>query len=112
MERTVGGSKSGPDPETEDRVMLLQSRKSRIYFLRRFFDYPLTLTTDTVRAKRSDGRDVGIDLKARGFVNRTLLWLIVAAALLIAIVLYISRPGTKLNVDPHSREVIEKAKRR
>ncbi len=49
MERTVGGSKSGPDPVTEDRVMLLRSRKSRIYFLRRFFDYPLTLTTDTVR---------------------------------------------------------------
>ena len=49
MERTVGGSESGPDPVTEDRVMLLRSRKSRIYFLRRFFDYPLTLTLDTVR---------------------------------------------------------------
>jgi protoporphyrinogen oxidase len=48
MERTVDGSKSGPDPVTEDRVMLLRSRKSRIYFLRRFFDYPLTLTPDTV----------------------------------------------------------------
>jgi hypothetical protein len=46
-------------------------------------------------------------------VNRTLLWLIVAAALLIAVVLYICcGRGTHLNVDPHSREVIEKAQRR
>ena len=38
----------GPDPEREDRVMLLRQRKSRIYFLRRFFDYPIRLSTDTL----------------------------------------------------------------
>jgi protoporphyrinogen oxidase len=34
-----------PDP---DLVMLLRPRKSRIYFLRRFFDYPIKLTADTL----------------------------------------------------------------
>lgn len=31
-----------------ERVMLIRERKSRIYFLRRFFDYPITLTRDTL----------------------------------------------------------------
>ncbi len=31
-----------------DRVMLVRNRKSRIYFLRRFFTYPITLSKDTV----------------------------------------------------------------
>jgi protoporphyrinogen oxidase len=39
---------SGPDPATADRVMLLRSRKSRIYYLRRFFDYPISLSRDTL----------------------------------------------------------------
>jgi protoporphyrinogen oxidase len=37
------------DPQTEDLVMLVRQRKSRIYFLRRFFDYPISLTTATFR---------------------------------------------------------------
>jgi hypothetical protein len=45
-------------------------------------------------------------------MKRTLLWLIVAAALVIAFLAYRSRPGDDLNVDPHSRDVIEKAKQR
>jgi protoporphyrinogen oxidase len=32
----------------KDAVMLLRSRKSRIYFLRRFFDYPIQLTPNTL----------------------------------------------------------------
>ena len=40
---------SFPDPHREDRVMLVRQRKSRIYFLRRFFDYPIRLTPDTLR---------------------------------------------------------------
>ena len=36
-----------PDPERDDRVMLLRERKSRIYYRRRFFDYPLRLTPAT-----------------------------------------------------------------
>ncbi|MBP5611138.1 MAG: NAD(P)/FAD-dependent oxidoreductase [Bacteroidales bacterium] len=35
----------GPDPEKTDRVMLLRRRISRILFLRRLFDYPLSLRT-------------------------------------------------------------------
>lgn len=36
------------DPEKTDNVMLVRRRKSRIYFLRKFFDYPLKLSRDTV----------------------------------------------------------------
>ena len=37
-----------PDPETSDRVMLVRQRLSRIYFLRRFFEYPLDLSLQTI----------------------------------------------------------------
>lgn len=47
--RSVPCSEDGPDPDTTDPVMLIRSRKSRIYYLRRFFDYPLTLNLDTIR---------------------------------------------------------------
>lgn len=33
----------------EDRVMLVRSRLSRIYFLRRFFDYPISLSAATMK---------------------------------------------------------------
>ena len=35
--------KDGPNPEKEDRVMLVRDRVSRIYYLRKFFDYPVSL---------------------------------------------------------------------
>ena len=37
----------GPDPEREDRVMLVRERVSRIFFLRNFFDYPISLKWST-----------------------------------------------------------------
>lgn len=37
----------GPDPETTDRVMLRRNSVSRIFFNKRFFDYPVTLKPDT-----------------------------------------------------------------
>lgn len=37
----------GPDPEREDRVMLLRDRVSRIFYLRHFFDYPIALKPST-----------------------------------------------------------------
>jgi len=37
------------EAETTDLRMLTRSRKSRIYFLRQFFDYPVRLTMDTLR---------------------------------------------------------------
>jgi len=36
------------DPEKRDDVMLLRSRRSRIYFMRRFFDYPVSLSRNTI----------------------------------------------------------------
>ena len=38
-----------PNPQSQDLVMLVRQRKSRIYFLRRFFDYPIRLTAATFR---------------------------------------------------------------
>jgi protoporphyrinogen oxidase len=47
--RQVAGGDAAPDPETTDGVLLLRRRKSRIYFLRRLFEYPIQLSGDTVR---------------------------------------------------------------
>ena len=50
MERVVAPtSVSAPESAAAaDCVMLLRPRKSRIYYLRHFFDYPLALTRDTL----------------------------------------------------------------
>jgi hypothetical protein len=45
-------------------------------------------------------------------MNRTFIWLIIAAVLVVGFVFYRSRSGRNLDVDPHIREQIEKAKRR
>lgn len=42
-------AENAPDPEKVDCVMLVRDRVSRIYFLRNFFDYPVTLSLDTLR---------------------------------------------------------------
>ncbi len=39
----------GPDPEKEDKVFLFRRRISRIYFLRKFFDYPISLSMGTFK---------------------------------------------------------------
>ncbi len=46
--REITAEQTG-DPEHTDLVMLVRQRKSRIYFLRRFFDYPISLTKDTIQ---------------------------------------------------------------
>ncbi|MGZ9148174.1 MAG: NAD(P)-binding protein, partial [Candidatus Deferrimicrobiaceae bacterium] len=38
-----------PDPEKTDRAMLIRSRLSRILYLRKFFDYPISLNATTIR---------------------------------------------------------------
>jgi protoporphyrinogen oxidase len=50
MERAISRvpSASGTDPAAANSVMLLRARKSRIYYLRRFFDYPISLSKDTL----------------------------------------------------------------
>ncbi len=40
----------GPDPDSEDRVMLTRRRVSRIYYGHKFFDYPVSLKPKTLRA--------------------------------------------------------------
>ena len=40
----------GPDPEREERVMLRRRRVSRIYYLRHFFDYPISIKPATFLA--------------------------------------------------------------
>ena len=37
----------GPDPEKTDRVMLVRNRISRIFYLHKFFDYPISLKLKT-----------------------------------------------------------------
>ncbi|WP_294378390.1 NAD(P)-binding protein, partial [uncultured Clostridium sp.] len=39
----------GPNPNTEDEVMLIRTRVSRIYFLKKFFDYPVSLKWKTLK---------------------------------------------------------------
>ncbi len=42
-------AEGGPDPEQTDRVMLVRDRVSRIYFLKKFFAYPISLRAETLR---------------------------------------------------------------
>jgi protoporphyrinogen oxidase len=49
QQRDLPAAAEAHDPQTEDLVMLVRQRKSRIYFLRRFFDYPISLTAATFR---------------------------------------------------------------
>ncbi len=46
--RDVPLAEHGPDPEMEDRTMLVRQRLSRILFLRKFFHYPVSLSSDTL----------------------------------------------------------------
>ena len=48
-QRTIQSGEQNLDPESNDLVMLVRPRKSRIYFLRKFFDYPIKLTPETLR---------------------------------------------------------------
>ena len=41
--------KGGPNPNEQDNVMLIRTRVSRIYFLKKFFDYPVTLKWQTLK---------------------------------------------------------------
>ena len=41
---------AGPDPEVEDKVMLKRHRVSRIFWNSHFFDYPISLSPNTLKA--------------------------------------------------------------
>ncbi len=42
-------TEGGPDPEVEDKVFLVRNRISRIFFLRKFFDYPIKIKWATFK---------------------------------------------------------------
>jgi protoporphyrinogen oxidase len=50
-DKLLGRKKSlapnGPDPEKTDDVLLVRNRVSRIFYLRKFFDYPISLKAQT-----------------------------------------------------------------
>lgn len=47
LDRKIPLELNSVDPEITDKVMLFRSRLSRILFLRRFFDYPVSLSLNT-----------------------------------------------------------------
>ena len=47
LERIKNLPSSGPDPEVDDIVMLIRNRVSRIYYLKKFFDYPISMKKET-----------------------------------------------------------------
>ena len=47
LHRELNWEKYGPNPENEDRVFLIRNRVSRIFYLRKFFNYPISLTLET-----------------------------------------------------------------
>ncbi len=47
--RTITTRPGGPDPEQEDKVMLVRNRVSRIYYKKKFFDYPVSMKWQTIK---------------------------------------------------------------
>lgn len=47
LNRDVETAEGGPDPEKEDRVFLIRNRVSRIFYLHKFFDYPISMRPQT-----------------------------------------------------------------
>lgn len=49
LNRKVAVKEGGPDPEKEDIVMLRRNRVSRIYYQKKFFDYPIKMSAATIK---------------------------------------------------------------
>jgi protoporphyrinogen oxidase len=47
--RAIDTHNDGPDPDTTDDVMLVRNRLSRIFYLRKFFNYPINLSGETIK---------------------------------------------------------------
>ena len=72
---------NGPDPEKTNRVMLIRERVSRIYYLRKFFDYPISLKWQTFAnmgltrtLKAGLGYFTSLILKKKGNIIRKFLY--------------------------------------
>jgi protoporphyrinogen oxidase len=48
QERQIDASSAKRNPNVDHDVMLVRGRKSRIFFLRKFFDYPISLSGQTI----------------------------------------------------------------
>lgn len=48
-EGNISHNKNGCDPETSDQVMLIRNRLSRIFYLRKFFNYPISIDIETMK---------------------------------------------------------------
>ncbi len=49
LRRKMPLASSGPNPQKDERVMLNRNRVSRIYFKKKFFDYPISLKFETLK---------------------------------------------------------------
>ena len=49
LKRERNFEKTGSDPEKEDKSMLIKDRYTRIYYKKKFFDYPVTLKFENIR---------------------------------------------------------------
>lgn len=49
LERHVRLTAGGPDPEKENRVFLSRNRVSRIYYQKKFFEYPIKMSWQTIK---------------------------------------------------------------
>lgn len=49
LNRELAWASGGPNPDSEEKVFLKRNRVSRIFYLRKFFDYPISLNTETFR---------------------------------------------------------------
>lgn len=64
-------SADGPDPEKTDKVMLVRNRVSRIFYLRSFFDYPISIKPATfinmgfIRTMKAGFGLIGSSIKKR-----------------------------------------------
>ena len=48
LSRAIRLAPGGPDPEREDLVMLTRNRLSRIYYRKKFFNYPIKISFETI----------------------------------------------------------------
>ncbi len=49
LQREKEFRKGGPNPEKQDKTMLIKDRITRIYYGRKFYDYPVTLNMTTIK---------------------------------------------------------------
>ena len=49
LNREIDVTPNGPDPDKTDRVMLKRRRVSRIYYHKKFFDYPVKMNMQTIK---------------------------------------------------------------